>query len=490
VDPYLAPEPLHYYWTYFLVPAALTSVAGEADHTLALNALWCGLLFVATIYLAAWAAAPDHRWAAAAAIALVMLCGSAEGAVALGYFWWNGVPFEMVRALNVDALAAWAFHGLRVDNLPRALWYTPQHAIAFAFGSIACLTLDRVRIHAAGILLAGLALGCALTFNPFVGAVFALVYGLTTTWRAWEVRSPALVARHALAALPCVAAVAWCAANQVTSGVSGVIHVGWWGPGTNAPLITLLLSFMPAALPTLALPWLRRPSWPAAALPALVGIVVSLVLMYSVALVVDPHWVGFRTGHLIFGWLPVLVALAFARMQAMGRARLAAGVAAVVLLTGLPTTLIDAYNAQDVGNTAEGPGFHWTLRLSPESQAALSWIRRQTPDTAIVQAEPVSRGREWWSLIPSFAGRRMAAGLPISLMHVPEFDSRSREVQQIFAGADAAAAARQARALHIDYLYVDDGDRRRYPEAAKFDAHPELFAPVFRDRAVGVYAVR
>ena len=53
VDPYLAPEPLHYYWTYFLVPAALASVAGEADRTLALNALWCGLLFVAAIYLAA-----------------------------------------------------------------------------------------------------------------------------------------------------------------------------------------------------------------------------------------------------------------------------------------------------------------------------------------------------------------------------------------------------------------------------------------------------
>ena len=39
-----------------------------------------------------------------------------------------------------------------------------------------------------------------------------------------------------------------------------------------------------------------------------------------------------------------------------------------------------------------------------------------TPPAAIVQMDPTARGRTTWSLIPSFAQRRMAAGLPISLL--------------------------------------------------------------------------
>ena len=122
-----------------------------------------------------------------------------------------------------------------------------------------------------------------------------------------------------------------------------------------------------------------------------------------------------------------------------------------IVLSGLPTTVIDAYDAQDVANTSMGPGFHWTLSLSAQQQDALYWIHTQTPLDAIVQAEPTVRGREAWSVIPSFAGRRMAAGLPISLMHVPAYDTRSLAVHEIFAGPDPETARRLARELAIDY---------------------------------------
>jgi hypothetical protein len=66
-DPYAAPEPLHYYWTYFLLPAAETAAfSGGQDNiadVLRVNALGAGLLFVAAIWLFAWAAVAD--WAAA-----------------------------------------------------------------------------------------------------------------------------------------------------------------------------------------------------------------------------------------------------------------------------------------------------------------------------------------------------------------------------------------------------------------------------------------
>jgi uncharacterized membrane protein len=160
-----------------------------------------------------------------------------------------------------------------------------------------------------------------------------------------------------------------------------------------------------------------------------------------------------------------------------------------VLAAGLPTTVIDAFNAQDVENTHEGIGIRWTIRLTPEEQEGLAWIRANTPQTAVVQADPQSRGRDTWSLIPSFAERRMAAGQPISLMHVPEYDIRSDEVQKIYAYADAERAWRSAMSLGIDYLWVDATERAAYPNVAKFADHPEWFSPVFRNREVTIYRI-
>jgi uncharacterized membrane protein len=205
---------------------------------------------------------------------------------------------------------------------------------------------------------------------------------------------------------------------------------------------------------------------------------------------VDQFWIGFRTGQLFFVLVPALVARGLITLWQPGLRPVAIVVVVTVLAAGLPTTIVDAHNAQDVDNRRMGPGFHWTVVLSPAEQEGLAWIRAQTPADAIVQAEPTVRGRETWSLIPSFAERRMAGGLPISLMHVPAYDTTSEQVRQIYASDDAAAAWQIARQLGIDYLYVDATERRAYPGTSKFDAHPEYFSAAFRNAEVTVYAVK
>ena len=102
----------------------------------------------------------------------------------------------------------------------------------------------------------------------------------------------------------------------------------------------------------------------------------------------------------------------------------------LVFAAGLPTTVIDAYNAQDVENRSMGPGFHWTVVVTPAEQQALAWIRTHTPADAVVQAEPIVRGRETWSLIPSLAERRMAAGNGIPLPG-PDYGPRSQQVRGV-----------------------------------------------------------
>ena len=385
---YFAPDRLHYYWTYFLVPAALTSLPGvTAAKALALNALACGLLFTGMLYLGAWAAVPGRPLVAGLAVAVVMVCGSIEGPAALAYGWWQGWSLSYVRGLNIDALPAWAFHGLRIDNSSAgAVVYAAARDGLFAWTIAVLAALGGASVSRGAIALAGIALGMAVTLNPFVGAVFAAVYGIVIAIDAIGNASPRLVLSHLTVALPLALALGWCAANEITAGSGSNLVFGWWGPATHGPVPTLAMSFLPAAIPAIVGLLLGRAAPQARIGPAVAGLCISLILMFSVALRVDPHWVGFRTGHLIFGFLPPLVAWGYVRLQQAGRYRVAALTTAGIVLSGLPTTVIDAYDAQDVGNTSMGPGFHWTLAVGISAGRAVL-----DPDTHATQRHRAGR---------------------------------------------------------------------------------------------------
>ncbi|HUR35515.1 MAG TPA: hypothetical protein VM032_17050 [Vicinamibacterales bacterium] len=492
INPYLAPEPIHYYWTYFLVPAAAGSlVDADVERSLKVNAIGTALLLVSAVFLAAWVALPAHALAVAGALYFVILAASAEGLAALAYVVQQGQGLAGLRDLNVDALSR-GVGGLRIDNLPRAMWYTPQHSMSYALGLMALPVGIAAGLEAGApaILVAGLLLGASVAFNPFVGGLLCAVYGLTVLGHWWRRRGPfSPVLRHAIAVMPVAAALAWAALNGVADGAGGTLHFGPYGPGSHSPLLAFGLSFGPLVVLVAAglMPNRRvalAPVW-----PALAGAALVVAVMHLVTMTVDEFWIGFRTGHLFFVLVPPLVARGLIWLADLPTRGPAAIVVGGLFICGVPTTVIDAFNAQDVENTHEGIGLTWTLRLTPEQQAGLAWLRRNTLPDAIVQAEPVIRGRDAWSLIPSFAERRMAAGEPISLMHVPEYDIRSDEVQKIYAYADAERAWHSANVLGIDYLWVDRLDREGYPNVAKFGDHPDWFSPVFTGGDVVIYKV-
>jgi len=494
-NPYLASQPVHYYWAYFLVPASISGETpiGDVEMGLKVNALCTALLFVAAIYLAAWSAAPAHGFAVAVALLLTTVAASAEGWKAITDLLRRGRSLGDLRELNIDAITAWAFGGLRIDNLPRSMWYTPQHSMAFALGliSVPVAVTSGVRAHPGAIALTGLALALSVTVNPLVGAMLSAVYGAAVIGDAIRTRAHVRdVFNHALAALPVIAAVGWCTLNQVAEGAGQQLRFGLLGPARQQPIGTFLLSFGPILIPAgIGLLTVRTVPF-SRVWPAFAGVILAVLIMHSVTLEVDLFWVGFRTGQLFFVLVPALMARGLIKLWEAGLRRVAIAVVLIVLAAGLPTTVIDAYNAQDVDNRRMGPGFHWTVVLTPAEQEGLAWIRTHTPTDAIVQAEPTVRGRETWSLIPSFAERRMAGGLPISLMHVPAYDTKSAQVRQIYASDDAALAWQIAKQLGIDYLYVDATERLAYPGISKFDAHAEYFPAAFRNAEVTVYAVK
>jgi hypothetical protein len=390
--------------------------------------------------------------------------------------------------MNVDAVTAWFFNGMRVDNVPRSLWYTPQHTTAVALGLVGWFVAIAGGSAASmsAIAGAGLALGLATTMNPLLGGCFSLVYGAAVAADALgSGRFLERVPKHAIAAVPVLLAVLWGWTSKVMDGAGSAIQVGLFNIAAHHPVITLALSLGPILVPALA--GLRRvpnaasrPVWIAGA-----GIVLGLFLLYFVR-ISESSWVGFRAGQILLVSIPILLARTFASMGP----RRAGVLAAVILVIGLPTTIVDTWNAQDIGNRREGPGFRWTLWVTPDQQQAFAWIRANTPATAVVQMEPMVRGREHWTLIPSFAGRRMAAGLPISLLPLREYRELSERVKTIFATADANEASATARRMRIDYLYADATDAQAYPDGVrKFDDTPTLFTRVFASGDVRVYRV-
>jgi uncharacterized membrane protein len=84
----------------------------------------------------------------------------------------------------------------------------------------------------------------------------------------------------------------------------------------------------------------------------------------------------------------------------------------------------------------------------------------------------------------------MAAGLPISLLPLPQYEERSELVQQMFAIPDPRTAWTIAKRFQIGYVYADTADFGAYPDGvAKFD-DSRYFERVFANTEVRVFRVR
>ena len=222
-------------------------------------------------------------------------------------------------------------------------------------------------------------------------------------------------------------------------------------------------------------------------------IVVSFAFYFFVDLRGHQYvYVGWRAGHLLFVAFTVLTAYALQEIGSGTAARRGAAAAlfVVLALSAAPTFAIDLYNTQDIDNREQAAGFRWTLVLDRDELEALAWIRALTPQDAVVQIDPFPRDAYTWAYIPAFAERRMAAGLPISMVPLEKYEKASQEVKTVFTAGTGQAAHQRAVELGIDYLFVGQPEREANPQLEdRLGQRPDLFQPVFRNNTISIYFV-
>lgn len=499
-NPYMFDKPVHYYWTYFVTPAVVdgnsTAPVERVETVLKTFAFGTALLMFSVVFLAALAVA-ERAWIAAVSATLALVGPSPEGLYAL----LHGQTLEGLRNVNVDYVNGGPpWHGLRIDGLFRSMIYTPQHSTSFALGLIAIIAAVSVTrpLSVAGRLVIGTVLGLSVVFNPFLGGIFALIYGVAMAADTISNRRGfAALIGHAIAAAPVLAGLGWCFWTKMAGGAGEHLKFGAFPETGHLPISSLALSLGTLLVPAAfgLLPW-RRVTW-RGAVSAIAALVIGLVVMHFVSLENDPYWAGFRAGNVLQITLPMLVARGLTGFAEAGMGAIGIVVVTAATLIGAPTTLIDARNARDVANRHAGPGFFWTDVLTPAQQAGLSWIRKNTPVSAVVQAHrlpntpqfAVDYERQDWSIIQSVAGRRSAAANVLPLIPEPENADRILRVHAMFTSESADAAHATAKALGIEYLWIDQRDAFRLEFIERISARKDLFYAVFHQDSVYVIKI-
>lgn len=495
-------DPLHYYWLPHLPNAIAYRALDTPQH---LDSLLLGSTVVvdAAFMLAIYGLTRLLLTRAAAAglgTMSAVLFTSAEGIAAVWRIWQRHEPWSALRSINIDAVSRWYMNGMPIDSVYRILWYQPHHAMAYLMGFIAMAVVARRKrqVDPAAFFTAGVLLGVTLLFSSFTALMFVVAIAVhegivTTIHNRW---GSALA--HALAsALPllfCAAVMA--SLHYVDDAAAGlaVFDFGLNPVASSNVLSTTLVSAGPILLlSTVGVVFAREFSL--ADTGIWLSLIASSIVMYFFVDVIDHEhvYVGWRVGHVVFMALAPFAGLAWARiLDTQGiRRQLSLAAALAVLASSLPTFAIDLYNTQDIGNRGQGPSFRWTLVLQADEWEGLMWLRAHTRPDAIAQVDPYSRGNNTWAYLPAFAERRMATGLPISMVPLKKYVDRSTEMIGIFNATDMVNAYEQAARMGIDFVVVGEPERLEHPGInARYASVPHLFQPVFDNPAMTIYAVR
>ena len=495
INPYFTGDVLHYYWMPHILTGAQYRFAGAwaaLDELLLIRSISIDLFFVTFLYgvVRLFRVKP---WAAASGVAFVILSTSFEGLYVLFDYSSKDLPISRVRDLNIDAISRWYFQGIPIDGLQRLLFYQPHHIVGYCIGLIGLLALSvRTRVvDPAAFAVSGVCLALSIAISSFAGlmvTVAAMLFEFIAVVRSLDWMRGV---KHAIAAaIPLAASVGLVYGLGYVDRSGAVVefvvnrvavHRFWW---------VTLLSFGPILVVTaLAIPALMSERRGLSILGALALTSIGFYFFVNVRDHQDVY-VGWRVGHFLFMSAAVVIGVLLERVNSRPSAwqPLQWAAIAIALMAGLPTTIIDIYNTQDITEHGEAP--YWTMMLRPDELQAFDWIKKNTRPDAVFQVDPMIRFLDGWAYLPAFAERRMAVGFPISMIPLAKYQQGSEAINLIFEEAPLAAYERVARAK-VNYVLIGPPERKAHPGVEeRFNSIPNQMPLAWKNGTISIYEVR
>lgn len=501
VNPFYINDPMHYYWLPHLLSGLEHRVwpAVDLDALLLTRTVLVDAIFVAALYGLARFVVPAPA-AALLGVACGFLATSFEALAAMFVLWRDGAPPGLVRYLNIDAVSRWNFNGMPIDGLQRILWYQPHHAAGYVLGSLGVVAIARRTRERdpAVFAVAGALLATSTLISSFAGLMYTAIAAAYEAWGTMRRRSWwAGVVNASWAALPLAIGAAIVTAlhyvDQPPDHGGSIVQIGLNRLAARNFWVVTAMSFGPALILGAAgmlVAWRRRIQdvWPFVA-------VLPVAWWFYFFVDIRDHqdvYVGWRVGHLTFMALIPFMGLAFFGVsQLRGLARVAGGAAlALTVAMALPTVVIDAFNTQDIVPNGLGPAWRRTETISPPELEGLAWLRTHTDVRAVVQVDTVARGEVMWAYIPAFAERRMAVGVPLSMVPLQKYQEGAVQVTWLYDAPNPADALTLADRFGIDYLVVGPPERAAHPGVeARWASVSGVMPLVFHNDTLSIYEV-
>ena len=496
VNQFFDGDVMRYYWMPHILDGVQYRFAqawASLDELLLIRSLAINAFFVTFLYgmVRMFRVRP---WAAAIGVAFVILSTSFEGLYALFDFSSHNIPISQVRTLNIDALSRWYFQGMPIDGLQRVLFYQPHHIVGYTMGLLGLVALaNRVRpVDGVAFAISGVCLGLSIAISSFAGlmaTVAAMLFELAGLLRSFDMRRGVI---HAISAgIPLGAAVAPAVRLGYVDRSGPVVEFIVNPVSVHRFAMMTLLSCGPILIVTaLAIPAIRAERRGLAVFGALA---VTSIAFYFFVNVRDHGnvYTGWRVGHFLFMSAAAVIGVL---VEHVAKSKSAAqpfqlALLAVAFLGGLPTTIIDIYNTQDITNFTDAPAGKMTLLLRPDELEAFDWIRKNTLPDARFQVDPVARGQETWAYLPAFAERRMAIGLPISMVPLAKYERGSEAIAQMFQEEPLAAYERAVKA-RINYVFIGPPERAAHPGVEdRFNSIPNQMPLAWKNGTISIYEV-
>ena len=168
----------------------------------------------------------------------------------------------------------------------------------------------------------------------------------------------------------------------------------------------------------------------------------------------------------------------------------------VLILSAVPSYLLDIYIGSNVSN------YHNTAYVLQSDMQAANWVKHNTEQEAVIQGLPhyytentnrMLGYNHQYSLFPCFADRKMSLGrIAFATRLFParkeDIKKRSSKIKQMFLTDDIEHAASVCKNLGIDYVYIGQREKKKYPDTLqKFKKANHFFSLVYDENETQIY---